>query len=222
MYLPNIMIVGPSGSGKSSSYESLPQDETTAIIESELKALPFKNKFPNVTHVENIQEFDAAIEKQKAAPEVKRIVVDSMSKQLERCLNFCRTTKTNYDIWTFYGRMGSKLMTQFHSKDKIMIGIALDELVEEESNDTGVMSKTYRKMAATFMGKELQGKLDKEFMIVLHTVMKKDVRTGLIEHKFLCKPDGLTTAKTPKSMFAGQQFIPNDLSLVLKELEKLS
>ncbi len=217
-YKPNIMVVGASGSGKSTSIESLPQDETTAIIETECKGLPFKNNFPKVSFVETREEFEAALAKYKADPVVRVIVIDSISKHLERCLNFCRSTQKNYDIWTMYGRMGSALMASLHSKEKIIIAVSLDELVELESNETGVVTKTFRKMAATFMGKELQGKLDKEFTIVLHTVMKKNAQ-GLIEHFFLAKPDGLTTAKTPRAMFQGKLLVANDLNLVVKETE---
>ncbi len=223
-YKPNILVCGYSGSGKSTSIEMLPQDGSTAIVETELKALPFRHKFTKVTTVDNYEGLIPAINKYKADPEVKVIVVDSTSKHLERCLNYCRMTLKNYDIWTMYGRLGSTLMDAMHSKDKIMIGISLDELVEEESNNTGVVAKTYRKMAATHMGKELQGKLDKEFTVVLHAMPKFNPATKLLDFNFLCKPDGLTTAKTPRSMFKDRPggLIPNDLNLVIKELEKIT
>jgi hypothetical protein len=78
-------------------------------------------------------------------------------------------------------------------------------------------------MAATFMGKELQGKLDKEFTIVLHTHLQRDKATGLVKFNFRVKPDGLSTAKTPKVMFTESKdgLAPNDILLVLKEILKL-
>lgn len=222
-YKPNILIVGYSGSGKSSSYENLPQDETTAIIETELKALPFKHKFPKVSYVETTQDFFKVLGQYKADPVVKVIVIDSISNHLYRALQFCRTNFKNYDIWTNYGSMGHALMNALHSKDKIIVAISLDELVEEESNETGVVSKTYKKMAATFMGKELSGKLDKEFTIVCHTVLKKNPNGALMNFFFRIKPDGITTSKTPKAMFSDTKdgLIPNDVTLIIKELEKL-
>lgn len=222
-YAPNILIVGPSGSGKSSSFESLPQDGRTAVIESELKALPFPHKFTKIDYVDDINKFQAAVKKHMLDPEVKFLVIDSISKHLERCLQYCRSSYKNYDIWTNYGVMGSQLMNMLHSKDKVVIAISLDELVEEESNATGVVSKTYKKMAATFMGKELQGKLDKEFTIVAHTHLQPDRATSLCKFNFRIKPDGLTTAKTPRAMFADTKdgLIGNDITLILKELAKL-
>lgn len=222
-YKPNILIVGDSGTGKSSSYESLPQDGTTAIVETELKALPFKNKFPKIKYVEDKDSFEKAVNDFKADPEVKVIVIDSITKHIDRCLQHCRTCYKNFDIWTAYGRLGFQLMNLLHSKDKIIVAISLAELVEEESNETGVIAKTYRRMAATLMGKELQGKIDKEFTIVCHTKLSRN-KAGLMDFQFLVKPDGLTTAKTPKSMFTDKPngLISNDVSLILKELSKIS
>ncbi len=223
LYAPNILIVGDSGSGKSTSYEGLPQDGRTAVIETELKALPFKHQFPKITYVEDVMGFGRAIEKYKKDPEVKYIVVDSISKHLERCLQYCRGNYKNYDIWTNYGSMGGTLMQQLHSKDKIIIAISLAELVEEESNATGVVAKTYKRMAATLMGNELRGKIDKEFTIVCHTHLDKAKDTGLLNFYFRVKPDGLTTAKTPRAMFADAKngLVPNDVCAVIKELAKL-
>lgn len=223
-YAPNILIVGYSGTGKSSSYENLPQDETTAIIETELKALPFKNRFPKVTYVETMDEYNNALKKYKEDAAVKRIVIDSISKHLERCLSYCRLTKKNFDIWTTYGQLGSSLMRDLHHKTKIIIATSLVEAVEEESNETGTMTSVKKMAAATFMGNELRGKLDKEFTIVAHTLLKKNTTTGLMDFLFRVKPDGLTTSKTPKAMFIDKKdgLISNDVNLILKELEKLN
>lgn len=223
IYAPNILIVGYSGSGKSTSYEGLPQDGRTVVIETELKALPFPHKFEKIAYVDDVMKFYKEIEKAKKDPEVKYIVIDSISKHLERCLAYCRSNYKNYDIWTNYGSMGHMLMNALHCKDKIIIAISLDDLIEEESNETGVLSKNYKRMAATFAGKELQGKLDKEFTIVLHTHLVRDKATSLVQFNFRVKPDGLTTAKTPKVMFADTKngLVPNDIMLVMREIVKL-
>lgn len=224
LYAPNILIVGDSGSGKSTSYEGLPQDESTAIIETELKALPFKHNFKHIEYVEDVPGFSKALEKFKKNPAIKYIVIDSISKHLERCLQYCRSNFKNYDIWTNYGSMGGAMMQSLHCKDKIIIAVSLAELVEEESNATGVVAKTYKRMAATLMGNELRGKIDKEFTIVCHTHLDKDKTSGMLKFSFRVKPDGLTTAKTPKAMFpdAKNGLIDNNVNLLLKELTKLS
>ena len=219
-YKPNILIVGDSGDGKSTSYESLPQDESVYVIETECKALPFLHKFPNLIHVDTMDEFNAAVAKAKADVKCKYIVIDSISKHLERCLSYCRTTQKGYDIWNLYGRLGQKLMNDLHSRTQIIIATSLAELVETETNETGVVQKFYKRMAATNMGTELRGKFDKEFTIVLHTKLTRDAM-GKMTFNFLVKPDGLTTAKTPKSMFPGKTLVQNDIMLVLNELAKV-
>jgi hypothetical protein len=223
IYAPNILIVGDSGSGKSTSYEGLPQDGRTGVIETELKALPFPHKFQKIEYVDDVNKFYKALEKFKKDPEIKFIVIDSISKHLERCLAYCRGSFKNYDIWSNYGSMGHMLMNAVHCKDKIIIAISLAELVELESNETGTVATNYKRMAATFMGKELQGKLDKEFTIVCHTHVLRDKTSGMVSFNFRVKPDGLSTAKTPKVMFSDTKtgLAPNDILLVLKEIGKL-
>lgn len=223
-YLPNILIVGPSGSGKSTAYENLllKHPDETAVIETELKGLPFKVKPKKITYVESWDQFEPAVQKYKADKEVKYIVIDSISKHLERCLQFCRISQKNYDIWTLYGKIGTTMFGLMHSKDKIIICTSLDELVEGETvGPDGIAMKTYKRMAATMMGNELRGKVDKEFTIVVHTDMRLKKANGAIDHRFLIKPDGITTAKTPRAMFGEQMFIPNDVKLIIDEMNKI-
>jgi len=216
LYLPNILIAADTGSGKSSALEKLPQDETTRIIESEGKALPFAHHF-DVRSVNTIDEFDAESDKAHADSKVKIIVYDSISKHLHRILQMCRATMKGYDIWSGYGKYGFKLFKQMHSTSKIIIATSLVEVREfDDVNEQGNPIKTYKKVAATFMGKELESKIEPEFACVLHIDLKRTPNG--IEHQFITKPDGVTTSKTPRSMFVGKNRVPNDISLVLNEL----
>ena len=60
---PNIIITGPSGSGKSSSMRNL-QPKRTAVLNTERKQLPFKNAkdFMNVP-IKSVSEFHSALDK---------------------------------------------------------------------------------------------------------------------------------------------------------------
>ena len=66
---PNIIIVGRSGTGKSTSLRNL-DPATTAVLNTERKQLPFKgaNEFLNVP-IATVKEFHASLEK---AMKVKR------------------------------------------------------------------------------------------------------------------------------------------------------
>jgi len=128
---------------------------------------------------------------------------------------------SGYDIWTHYGRMGYELVKALHSESKYMVALTLDELIEEESNITGGVKKTFKRMAATHMGKELQGKIDPEFTIVAHVQTKPKPSGEGVTHQFLIKPDGLTTARTPMDMFPDKNFIGNDIMEIIKEIERV-
>lgn len=195
---------------------------------TEPKALPFANTFKNVIinedHTKYIAEYQGAV----AKPYVKRIVIDSISKHLERCLNHCRTNFKNYDIWTAYGKLGFQLMNNLSDKRVVVIATSIDESVEQEvvditvnnptTNSTGGQLVTvYKKMAATNMGTELRGKIEKEFAIVAHSQVKRE--GGKNAFIFQIKPTPTTTAKSPKAMFAGKETIDNDVNLILREVQ---
>ena len=80
---PNIIIVGKSGSGKSSSLRNL-NPETTAVINTERKQLPFKgaNKFLNAP-VQSLNEFNAAMKKAMESDKLDTIVVESFTSLIE-------------------------------------------------------------------------------------------------------------------------------------------
>lgn len=228
LWAPNILIVGPSGSGKSSSLENLPQDDSTGIILTEPKALPFPNRFTNVKIVEAYDKFIPTLDSLKADPRVKVIVIDSISKHLERCLMYCRTCYKNYDIWTTYGKLGFALLNALSDRTKVIIALSIDESVEQEvvdPNNNGQLVTLFKRMAAVGAGNELKGKIEKEFTIVCHTVVKKSLLDkNKTDFLFQVKPSPNTTAKSPRSMFTDKAYeagyVPNDLKLVLTEVEK--
>lgn len=228
-WMPNVLIVGPSGSGKSSSIESLPQTPLVDLILTEPKSLPFSHKFPSVHLVEKMDDFHDTLTKCKINTTSKIIVIDSITKHLERCLANMRAGQTGFNIWSGYGKLGFMMLNALNCKNKIIIALSIDEKVEQEVVDlvdTTQLKTIYKSMAAVGMGKELLGKIEKEFTIVLHCVVRTNPVTKLSEHVFLTKPTPNTTAKSPKAMFnrmkAGmpeEMYIPNDLMRVVQEIE---
>lgn len=225
MWAPNVLVVGPSGSGKTSSIESLPQSPLVDLILTENKGLPFAHKFPSVHIVEKMDGFLPKLKECKENTTSKIIVIDSISQHLERCLGNCRATLKGYDIWSQYGRYGFAMLNELSHKSKLIICLSLDESVEQEVVDTinvGQLKTIYKKMAAVGMGKELLGKIEAKFTVVVHTIVKTNLNTRLSEHFFLTKPTENTTAKTPKAMYPklpDQMYVPNDLGKLVAEME---
>lgn len=69
-----ILVVGTSGSGKTTSIGTMPAD-STAIINTERKSLPFNKKIPNF-FVNDYQEFAEVFSTLLREPTIKSIVID--------------------------------------------------------------------------------------------------------------------------------------------------
>lgn len=216
IYQPNIAVIGPSGSGKSSSIQNL-DPETTGVIDTELKGFPFKTKFPNAVSIENFTKFYEEFDKMLANPKLKVIVIDSMTKHIENALNFCRSAYKNFDIWSNFNMHIRNSVNKCKSRDKVIVTMHIDELTEVVSPE-GTKSNVRR--AATLAGKEWDGKLEKEFLMVFYTDVRKNaINVGKMKHSFLTNSDGVCSAKSPQGMF-NELLIPNDLKMVIETAQE--
>jgi len=68
-------------------------------------------------------------------------------------------------------------------------------------------------------GKVHEGAIEKEFLMVLFTEVRKNEKTEEMEYFFQTNTDGVTSAKTPMGMF-DEQLIPNDIVTVLEKAEE--
>lgn len=216
LYRPNLLILGPSGSGKSSCYRNLPPDKTE-IIDVELKGFPFRTKFPRVTHVETVPTFYPAVAAAVANPANEIVVIDSIVKHFENALNFCRASYKNFDIWSNFNMHIRNTVNACKSKTKIMVAIGLDDFVDILAPDG---SKTSARRAATLAGKEWEGKVEKDFLMVLYTDVRKDLSKNppVMKYQFLTNSDGICSAKSPADMFP--QYVENDLNIVLSRVKE--
>ena len=83
---PNIIIVGKSGSGKSTSLRNLDAAKT-AVLNTERKQLPFKgaNKFKNVP-IPDLNTFHTALEKAMQSKTIDNII--TLLIVFNPCLSF--------------------------------------------------------------------------------------------------------------------------------------
>jgi energy-coupling factor transporter ATP-binding protein EcfA2 len=211
---PNVLIVGPSGSGKSSCLRNLNPAET-GIVNGERKALPFKNAklFTNEVECGNLLDYTNGIRKFNTDTAIKQVVVESFTSYDEMCLGWCRGQYKGYDIYSVHNSMIRDFIKESKLKDKICIFTGIDEIV---GIDTPNGSKVSRR-ALKVEGRELQGTIEKEFTIVLFTEVVKNGST--FDYKLCTNTDGVNAAKSPIGMFASQ-YIPNDLSFVISTIKK--
>ncbi|MBQ2968705.1 MAG: ATP-binding protein [Clostridia bacterium] len=191
-----VLILGESGSGKSTSLRNFEIDEV-GIFNVASKPLPFRKQLKKVngatykTIVDGLQ-----------APKLKRYVIDDSQYLL--CFElFDKLSEQGYQKFT-------NMAANFYNLVKFIITKTPEDVVvyflhHVEQNGEG-------KLKAKTVGRMLDEKLSVEglFSIVLYCVADG------AEHKFITQSDGSTTAKSPMEMFPLE--IDNDLKMVDTEI----
>lgn len=214
---PNILIVGQSGSGKSNSLERLltgPRAKEVAVIDLERKGFPFlfdPAKLGYFAEPADCVKAGDAIRTALAMPTIKIVVYDSLSKYLELVREEGKVLKTGWDVWNYYNDKILKFMEANKASGKVVIATVLDEVVKIDLPD----GNSTTRLRASVQGKQFEGKLEKEFLIVLFVEARKV--NGAIKHGFVPHTDGLTSAKAPQWMGL-PAFMDNDVAQVVEKL----
>lgn len=220
-----ILLIGESGSGKSTSAETLPQD-CTLIINIEDKKMPNKSadRF-NTKYIRSYKQImtilNALIDPSKL-PEDKQaeyrgykyVVIDSFTAITEVVEKFCSVTYSGFTQWAKYNELLLDVINKIKQVPQRVIVTAIPEQKEVGYDD--------KKFYAKVKGKELKfGYLESQFTIVLFTAPvfaeeddpANDVEAGDMINCFLkYKPSKYNSAKSPTNMFHGK--ITNDAKAV--------
>ena len=187
-----VLILGDSGSGKSTSLRNFSPEEV-GVFNVASKPLPFKKKLPTVNGATY-----KTILKGRSEPKLKKYVIDD-SQYLLAFEYFDRAKETGYNKFTDIA-LNFRNLIQF-----VITSTPQDCIVyflhhTETSSDGTLTAKT--------IGKMLDEKLTVEglFSIVLLCRAEKD------RHIFITQSEGFSTAKSPMEMFPEE--IDNDLKLV--------
>lgn len=197
-----VLILGESGSGKSTSMRNFDPSELT-VFNVANKLLPFRKKL-NVINNAGYGTIGKELQKQE-----KKIYVIDDSQYLLAFELFNRAKEKGYDKFTDIAVRFEKML------DYIIKGTPEDCIVyllhHCETTDTG-------KIKAKTVGKMLDNQLTVEglFSIVLYAFVEDD------KHLFRTTNDGFCPAKAPMGMF--KPIIDNDLKFVdmtIREYYKL-
>ncbi|MBY6932120.1 hypothetical protein [Clostridium botulinum] len=197
MGLP-VLVLGESGSGKSTSMRNF-EDGEVGIFNVASKPLPFRKKLPKLNGA-SYKQIISGLAKSK----LKTYVIDD-SQYLMAFQMFDKAKETGYGKFTDIA-LDFRNLIQF-----IITGVPDDVIVyflhHVETTETG-------KIKAKTSGKMIDNQLTLEglFSIVLLTT------TDGTEHKFITQSDGYTTAKSPMDMFPLE--MDNDLKLVDKTIRE--
>lgn len=193
-----VMILGASGSGKSTSLRNFEPDEV-GIFNVAGKPLPFKKKLPLINNASYGQ-----ILKVLSNPQLKKYVIDD-SQYLMAFESFDHAKDTGYGKFT-------NMALNFRNLIDFVIRKVPDNCIvyflhhTEVTDDGRIKAKT--------LGKMLDNQLTVEglFSIVLLCQIEG------MEHFFITNSDGSNTAKSPMDMF--ELKIPNDLKFVDTTIRK--
>lgn len=195
---PLVVIIGDSGTGKSSLLETLPP-ERTVIINTENKPLPMRNfsQFKNF-YITDWKALSSILD-MLATPEMKEkydyVVMDSFTSTVEIVNRYCDKVYNGYEVWAKYNDMITDVIIKMKKLDMQCFMIALPEQKAEQFGET----KSY----ARIKGKELKyGFLEKEVAIVMFTAPDYDQDTGEMKNVYMeYVPNKRNSAKAPRGMF---------------------
>ena len=201
---PNIIIVGPSGSGKSSSMRNL-DPMSTAVINTERKQLPFKNAndFMNVP-VKSVSEFHSALDKAMESDKIKTIVIESFTSLIEIIYREAEIRYKGFDIWGYYNKEIGRILDKSKNSNKYVIFTAIDGVYD---GDNGVEERF-----VAIDGNRWKKRVEKEFVICLFTDTKATDEG--VKYRFRTNTTGRDSAKSPMGMFLDLH-IDNDLKKVI-------
>lgn len=210
----NIFICGPSGTGKSSSLRNLNPD-TTAIINTEQKALPFRgaSKFKKNVNTPSLKEFNKVLEKALAPDNgIEVIVIESFTALTETIYRDFSKIYKGFDLWGEYNKEIDRILHLSKTSNKYVAFLGIDEFVDDENDG---VSERYIKV----QGKAWRKSVEKEFVIVAYTNVTIN-ENGKPEYSFItnkCQGHTSISAKSPMDMLP--ETMNNDLAKMIELIE---
>jgi len=215
-----IAIVGPTGSGKSTSIRNLDHKETF-IINVARKELPFKgaNKLYN-TESKNYQEVDDALGILKTlqsinerGTHIKNVIIEDSNYIMGFNL-VKKATETGFTKFTIMAKDMVTLLTEARKlRDDLKIFyFSHPDTIEDEGTIVSYKMKTAGKMI------DNQIVLEGLFTIALYTHVQENEQ-GETTYNFVTNTWRKYPAKSPSGMFE-DKLIPNDLKLVIEKIDE--
>ena len=217
-----ILVEGNPGSGKSTSWENMPENES-CIISPNSKPLPFegfskrynaekKNIFYN-TQLNHVGDYLLNISEK--APNVKYINIEDITHFWNQ-----RTTdpkfiakKSGGEAFSKWNELAGEILVNiFLTAQKLRDGMFVVINAHVENKDDG-------KVSLLTPGKILDAniKIPSYFTYIFHSVVIPE--NGKPTYKFLTNDDGVHEAKTPKNCFK-ELYIDNDMKAIIDRIKE--
>lgn len=219
----DILIIGESGTGKSTSFRNLPPEETF-IISCSKDEMPFRgfskgytkwtkdNPDGNFVKTHNASTIVQVLKwVDKNRDDIKYIVVEDGNYVMQNTF-IARANEKGYQKFTDIGVDFSSIITtgKALSSDKVFILTMHPQSYVDESGVKKQKAKTVGNLVDNYLT------IEGMFNMVLFTGIEK-TENGL-KHYFYTKSDGTTTAKAPMEMLEEKE--PNDLAIIIKKMNE--
>jgi len=214
-----IAIVGPSGTGKSTSIRTLDPKETF-IINVARKELPFKGaeklyntESKNYMEVDEIPQITALLQQiSEKAPHIKNVIMDDAIYSMS-FLMMKKANEVGFGKFVNLAKDVTNMLTTARKlrNDLKVFYITHSENIEDDGRIVGQKIKTIGKML------DNQIVLEGLFTIALYTHVGED-KDEKATYNFVTNRFRNYPAKSPMDMFA-DTLIPNDLNLVCQAID---
>lgn len=225
-----ILVLGPPGSGKTSSAESL-NSATTFYICADRKSLPYKgwrNKYKtikkengkldlsqtNYYETDNTQTIISLMKAiSESRPDIKVIVLDTITAVMESEY-MPRIKEKGFEK---FNDSALNVFTLLTIADELRDDLTIIIFGHDEStmDDEGVRKTSFKVIGGKLIGEKVVP--EARFNIVLYTEVQMTEEGP--KYYFLTQNNGKNTCRSPKGMFDSLR-IPNDLSYVLAKVEE--
>jgi len=191
-----VCLAGESGSGKSSTFRTLPADKTV-VINTERKPLPFRefNKFKNV-NISKYKDFSKLIKELMKDTKYEYVIIDSFTSLTEIVGRYTDTVYTGFEQWKQYNQLLQDALWDIKDLPQQVFMTGIPEYMETTPGE----QKGYIRVK----GKELKyGGTEKEFAIVLWTKLVEGEDGEIVDYQLQYKPNKHNSAKAPDGLFEG-------------------
>lgn len=210
-----ILIVGSTGTGKTSALRNLPLDKTI-YVNVDKKMLPFKAKdlYKNVV-LENTAQLINGMDAAEEDENVEYIVIDTLTFLGDLYFTeHVENSSNGMKAWGDYKSYLNKVINMAKASKKHYIFLAHDKSTYDEKE---MVTKTFAKIQGSLSG----GGIEANFTFVLYTaVLQNQDRTPKYVFQVNKSAQALdVSAKTPFGVFEEPYTEDNDIMHVFQQIE---
>ena len=213
-----ILVIGKSGTGKSTSLRNLPPEQTL-IISPNAKTLPWKGSAEqyqvgkNVVRVSSLVEVPGLIKQAAEAiyQNENEARIYTTHLQNARMTEDSFIASKDWGKWNRFGADVAKMMTKDLEKYRDDLTVIFIGHVDQKDDGTVGVKTSGKLLDQTF-------DIPSYFTNIFHSqAIKKD--GGKIEYVFQTNDDGVHLAKTPMGMF-DDLYVENDIVKVIDQIHE--